>query len=101
MRKFITAVLAATTMVAATPAMAWGEREQGALAGVVGTIVLQQISRPPVAVVAPAPVPVGPPMVPYYPGSVYPDYTYRPMYKAVDIFFPDCQCYRTVMVRVN
>ncbi len=57
----------------ATPALAWGDREQGALAGIVGTLIFQHIQRdgygrqpapvvihqPPV-VVQPAPVIVQP-----------------------------------------
>lgn len=43
MKKFIAiAVLACT---AATPAMAWGDREQGALAGVAGVLLLQHMNR--------------------------------------------------------
>ena len=40
--------LIAITAVAATlssPAMAWGEREQGILIGTIGTIILQDITR--------------------------------------------------------
>lgn len=108
------AVLALATV--SQPAMAWGEREQGIVTGIVGTIVAQQIFRPPVvvapppvAVPAPAPVPVVPwnpayptgPVVPYYPGTVYPDYIQRPMYRSVDVWVPECQCWRTVQVRVK
>jgi len=101
MIKVLTAALiASTTLMAVSPAMAWGPREQGIVTGIVGTIVAQQIFRPPV-VVAPPPVYAGPPMVPYYPGTVYPNYTYRPMYKSVDVFIQECNCYRTMQVRVN
>lgn len=125
MRKSIAlAVLAVTAAVATTPAMAWGDREQGILLGIGGTLLAQQLVRPPVVVApgyGPAPVynappytgyappvmpvpsaPVyGAPVVPYYPGTVYPDFIQRPMYKAVDVFVPECNCYRTMMVRIN
>ena len=41
-------VLATAAVIGAmisTPAMAWGDREQGALAGIVGTLILQEIYR--------------------------------------------------------
>lgn len=128
MRKTLAVVLlAATTLTAVSPAMAWGEREQGIVTGVVGTIIAQQIFRPPVVVAqgypqaqgyvqgygpqpgygpppvvyAPAPPVYGPPMVPYYPGTVYPDFIQRPMYKPVDVFIPECNCYRTMNIRIN
>lgn len=34
-----------TAACMATPALAWGDREQGALAGIVGTLIFQQIQR--------------------------------------------------------
>jgi hypothetical protein len=40
-----TAIALITAALTATSAQAWGEREQGALAGIVGTIVLQQIYK--------------------------------------------------------
>lgn len=110
MRKLITSVALVLATVASHPAMAWGAREQGIVTGIVGTIIVQQLVRPPVVVLPmPAPVPVVPwnpaypagPVVPYYPGTMYPDYIYRPMYKSVDVFIPECQCWRTVQVRVN
>jgi hypothetical protein len=42
MKKLIVAGLIAAASV---PALAWGDREQGALAGIAGTIILQQIMR--------------------------------------------------------
>jgi hypothetical protein len=116
MRKlFLSAVLAVVSLSATGQAHAWGAREQGIVTGIVGTIVAQQLFRPPV-VVAPPPVaavpvpvpvpppvayPVAPPMVPYYPGTVYPDYIYRPMFKDVDVWIPECQCYRTMRVQIR
>lgn len=82
--------------IAASPAHAWGAREQAATAGIASVLLYQQITQPRVYV-QPPPQPV----VPYYPGTVYPDYIYRPMYKAVDVFVPECQCYRTILVQVN
>jgi hypothetical protein len=82
--------------VASSSAFAWGDREQGALAGaVIGFIIGQNQPR---QYVHPAPV-YQPPA--HVPGIVYRDYTYRPMYKAVDIYIPECNCTRTVMVQVN
>lgn len=112
MRKLITSVvLAVATLSATSPAMAWGAREQGIVAGVVGTLIVQQLVRPPVVVAAPPPVPVPvvpwnpavpvSPVVPYYPGTVYPDYIYRPMFKSVDVWVPECYCYRTMTVQVR
>jgi hypothetical protein len=40
-----TVIALITAALTATSAQAWGEREQGVLAGIVGTIVLQQIYR--------------------------------------------------------
>lgn len=37
----------------------------------------------------------------YVPGRVYPDYIYRPMYKMVNVFVPECNCNRTIKVRIN
>jgi hypothetical protein len=34
-----------TAACLATPAFAWGDREQGALAGILGTILYQQVQR--------------------------------------------------------
>lgn len=64
MKKFIVSALIAT---AAVPALAWGDREQGALAGIVGTLILQNIIRdqhtqPPVQQ-----YPQQPPVVQHYP----------------------------------
>ena len=42
MKRLIAATIAACL---ATPVLAWGPREQGALAGVVGTILFQHVTR--------------------------------------------------------
>jgi hypothetical protein len=43
--KKILATAAVVTAMISTPAMAWGEREQGILTGIVGTLILQDIAR--------------------------------------------------------
>lgn len=114
MRKVIASAALVLATVSSHPAMAWGAREQGIVTGIVGTIVAQQLFRPPVVVApppvaAPVPAPVVPwnpavpvsPVVPYYPGAMYPDFIYRPMYRDVDVWIPECQCWRTMRVRVN
>ena len=40
-----TAIALITAALTATSAQAWGEREQGALAGIVGTLIIQQIYK--------------------------------------------------------
>jgi len=45
MKKFL-AIAAVAASLASTPAMAWGDREQGILTGVLGTLILQEIQRP-------------------------------------------------------
>lgn len=44
MKKTI-ATLALVATAFSTPAMAWGEREQGILTGIVGTLIIQDIQR--------------------------------------------------------
>lgn len=101
--KLFTKVVAAAVLAASvsTPAFAWGDREQGILAGAAGLWAIQQLNRAgqPQVVYQGSPAPVyqtAPPV--YFP---QPSYTYRPMYKAVDVFIPECNCTRTVMVQVN
>jgi hypothetical protein len=55
------------------PAMAWGDREQGILAGAAGLWLIQRLNQPPVVVQqAPQfPVPQGP-MIGQYPTNPYP-----------------------------
>jgi len=109
MRKLITSVALTVVMLsAASPAMAWGAREQGIVTGVVGAVIVQQLMQPRVIVAAPPPPPLyivnpgyPPRVVPYYPGMSSPDFIHRPMYRSVDIFIPECNCYRTIEVRVN
>lgn len=100
MRKLIAVSLLAAAV--STPAFAWGDREQGILAGAAGLWAIQQLNRagqhPPVYQV-PQPVYQQPHM--HIPGVVHRDFIHRPMYKAVDIFIPECNCTRTVMVQIN
>jgi len=69
----LTAALIGT---AATTAQAWGEREQGALAGIAGVLLFNQLTRPQ----PPAPQYYVPPVVVQPPVYVYPQqpyYVYR------------------------
>jgi hypothetical protein len=97
MRKLIAVTLLAATVSA--PALAWGDREQAALAGTILGYVIGQQQNQPRPYVHPAPVYQQPPV--YVPGVVYRDFIHRPMYKAVDVYIPECNCTRTVMVQVN
>lgn len=97
MRKILTTAILAAAI--ASPAFAWGDREQGALTGfVIGTIIGQQHQRPaypvytPPPVYTPAPVYLPPPVVYTYPQHVP---TFR---QRVDVFIPECNCYRTIEV---
>ncbi len=85
MRKLLIVGLATVAM--STSALAWGDREQGALAGIVGTLIFQNATQPRYN----QPVYTQPPIVythpQQYPGVVFPTYTHRPMYKMVDVFF--------------
>lgn len=45
MKRTLTAVALLATVGFSNPALAWGDREQGALAGVVGTLIFQHIQR--------------------------------------------------------
>lgn len=44
MNKILATVILA--LAAHTPAWAWGDREQGLVAGIIGTIIMQEITRP-------------------------------------------------------
>lgn len=88
--------IAVALAITAAPAYAWGDREQGVLTGVAGLWVFQQLNKagqqqpPQPQVVTPAPVYVVPQ-----------PYTHRPMYKMVDIYIPECNCTRSVLVQIN
>lgn len=79
-------IIAALITVAAIPAFAWGDREQGAL---LGLIIGGMITQPQPVYVAPQPVYVAPPVYvvpPYVPPPVV-QYEYRPVC-GVDIVCP-------------
>jgi len=87
-----------------TQALAWGALEQGILWGIGGTLVGQQLIRgaqqPQVVYVQPGyqQYPHVAPQSQYYAPSRF---THRPMYRMVDVWIPECGCYRSVMVQVN
>lgn len=108
--KVLTAAVLSTAI--ATPALAWGEREQGALAGIVGTLILQQIARDGQAAPVPAPRPpvvygggvYVPPVVVHVPPHVHHHphvHAPRPMWRRVDVYIPECNCVRTIDVQVQ
>lgn len=68
MKKALALILAATV---ATPALAWGEREQGVLQGIVGTLIFQHIQRDAQRVPSPQPVYVPGPVVVQQPQVIY------------------------------
>jgi hypothetical protein len=84
-------------MLSSTPAMALGDVERGALYGIAGLWTFQQLSR-----IGQGPY-YGPPPMTSYPTPAAPigGWTHRPMYRAVDVFIPECNCYRTIMVQIN
>lgn len=88
--------------ITASSAYAWGALEQGILWGIGGTIVGQQIIRqhqqPQVVYVQP-----GYPQHPqgYYYQPAPNRFTHRPMYRMVDVWIPECGCYRTIQVQIN
>lgn len=63
------------------------------IGGAIGAVIANQ-SRPTYIYTPP------PPVV-YYPNMPYNGYIYRPMYKMVDIYIPECNCYRSVPVQIN
>lgn len=88
------AILATVCALTATSAHAWGSREQGILTGIAGTLILQQIYKP-----QPQSQPTPPPVVHHYPAPVY--QAPQPIYRWVDVYIPECRCYRSVMVQIN
>lgn len=44
MKKFL-AIAAVAATLTSTPALAWGDREQGILTGIIGTLIIQDINR--------------------------------------------------------
>lgn len=98
MRKLL---VIATVVAALAPATssAWGPREQGALAGIAGTLLFQHITQPP-----PPPV-YAPPPVYYQAPPVYvtppPQYRPAPVYRIVEVYVPECNCYRRYIVPIE
>ena len=88
MRKILIAVV---TALVSTAGFAWGDREQGALIGIVvgNAIANRQVYQSP-------PVVYTQPQIIYVPAPVY---QLPPQYRFVDIYDPYCNCYRSVMVR--
>ena len=84
-------------------AYAWGALEQGILWGIGGTIVGQHIIRQHQQPQYVQPVPVYPQHPGYYGPPVYAPnrFTHRPMYRIVDVWIPECGCYRQIAVQVN
>jgi len=72
MRKHIAQIIVAAIAGTVTPAMAWGEREQGILSGIAGAIILNRMLQPQPQQIPP-PVYYGspPPVVYYNPPPVY------------------------------
>ena len=97
MRKVILAVLTALFVI---PAHADGHHHGGGnwVAPFVGGAVIGAIIAQPRYIQPPV---VYNPPVYFTPGTVYPDYIYRPVYREVSIFVPECNCYRTITVQVN
>lgn len=94
-------------LVAATPAFAIGDREQGILAGVLGTIVLQNagvISRPapvyqPPVVIQQQPVYINTPPVYNLPRTQ--NYGATPIYEKRSQWDPNCNCYVVVYNQIG
>jgi len=97
MRKLLLSSLIIGCLVS-TPAMAIGDVEKGVLYGIGGLWVIQQLNRAGQAPQQPQTYGHPPVAAPAYPNR---SYIYQPMYKAVDVYIPECNCYRTFMVQVN
>ncbi len=101
MRKFLVVGLIAAAMSTTACAQHHGHHNHGGsgnwvapliIGGVVGAVIANQ-NRP---------VYTQPPVVyEQVPVYTYPQYNYRPMYKMVDVFIPECSCYRSVQVQIN
>lgn len=61
------------------------------IGGVIGAVIA---SQPREVYVQPAPVYIPP-------RPVYPEYTPRTMWRRVDVYIPECNCYRTIDVQVQ
>lgn len=90
----------AAALIASTPAFAWGDREQGILAGVIGTMILQNtgvIQRPPVVLQQPPVVIQQQPVynLPRVQHSATPIYEKRTQWDA------NCNCYIVVYNQIG
>lgn len=65
------AAIALIGSLLASPAFAWGDREQGALAGIASALIWQRLNTPQVVGPVHVPVPQGP-MIGQYPTNPYP-----------------------------
>jgi hypothetical protein len=101
------AVVAALTMSSVTSAHAWGPREQGIVTGIAGVLLYQHITQPRVYV-QPHGHYVQPPVqyareqvfvVP--PVQYFPPPPPRAVYRTIEIYIPECNCYRNITVQVN
>lgn len=103
MRKITALVLAATMAIASTGAMAQHHGHHGhggsnwvaplIIGGVIGAVITS--NRP--TYTQPVVIYQDPPVV----YQQQPVYNYRPMYKMVDVYIPECNCTRTVQVQIN
>lgn len=93
MTKIIAAVAIA---IATSSAHAWGPREQGIATGIAATLLWQHVNAPQIIVPAPPPVVVSPQYFPQHPPHFHRQY--RPSHRIVDVYIPECNCYRGVVV---
>lgn len=97
-------IAAAVLSLAALPVNAGGNFDDSEMlaAGVLGAIIGGHIvrNRQP-NVVYTAPQPVYTEYREYYPETRYYHEYRRPMYRSVDVWIPECGCYRTIRVRVD
>jgi hypothetical protein len=87
-------------LIASAPAFAWGDREQGILAGVIGTMILQNtgvIQRPPV-VVQQAPVIIQQQPVYNLPRA---QHGVTPIYEKRTQWDANCNCYIVVYNQIG
>lgn len=86
-----------------SPALAWGDREQGALIGFAVGTFLQQYSQsrqiPHSA--QPAPLYVVPPYPAYVERAQPPMYRQRPIYAVRHVYDPYCRCYREEIIQID
>jgi len=101
----------AAALIASTPAFAWGEREQGALAGVAGLWIFQQLSKPQVVVQQPPVIVQQPPVIVQQPPVIVqqpPVYSLprsqhggTPIYERRTQWDANCNCYIVVYNQIG